>query len=51
MALDIVQRGAVTGLGAEVDSSGNALVKLPLTPANMGGIRVFSEDDAGEIVG
>lgn len=51
MPLETSIRGAVSGLGAEVDSSGNQLVKLPLTPANMGGLRVFSEEDSGEILG
>lgn len=42
-----------TGNQLEVDSSGNALVRLPLatTPANVGGVRLYSENDAGDVTG
>lgn len=53
MALDYVQRGSVTGNGAEVDASNRALVRLPdnTTPANVGAVRIFSENDDGSVTG
>lgn len=44
MALDTNIRGASSGTGAEVDSGNNLKVVLP---ADGGGIRMFSENDAG----
>jgi hypothetical protein len=53
MALDSNIRGSTSGNGLEVDASNRALVRLPdaTTPANVGGVRFFSENDAGEISG
>jgi hypothetical protein len=53
MALDANIRGSVTGNGAEVDANGRALVRLPdaTTPSNVGGVRVFAENDGGELTG
>jgi hypothetical protein len=53
MALDTIQRGSVTGNGAEVDASGRALVRLPdaATPANVGAVRAFAENDDGTLSG
>jgi hypothetical protein len=49
MALDANIRGQ-SGIQADVDASGRQLVRLPdaTTPANVGGVRLFSENDAGE---
>lgn len=44
-------RGAVSGNQAEVNSSGDQKVALSLTPANIGGVRTFSENDDGSITG
>jgi hypothetical protein len=48
MALDVDLRGQ-SGTQADVDASGRLLTRLPdaTTPANVGGIRLFSENDAG----
>jgi hypothetical protein len=53
MALDANIRGATTGNGLEVDANNRALVRLPdaTTPANVGAVRVFSENDAGALTG
>lgn len=42
-----------TGNQLEVDGSGQALVRLPTasTPANVGGVRLFSENDPGDVLG
>ena len=48
MAMDVIQRGAVSGNGSEVDASGNQKVVLP---ADGGGIRIFSEVDPGLSIG
>lgn len=52
MALDtkLVGNG---GVPLETDASGRALVRLPdnTTPANVGAVRIFSENDSGEITG
>lgn len=52
MALDANIRGQ-SGIQLDVDASGRGLVRLPdaTTPANVGGVRLFSENDAGEITG
>lgn len=52
MAMDVNVRGQ-SGIQADVDSGGRALVRLPdaTTPANVGGVRMFSENDAGSISG
>ena len=52
MALDVNVRGQ-SGIQADVDANGRALVRLPdaTTPANVGGVRMFSENDAGESLG
>lgn len=52
MALDVNVRGQ-SGIQADVDTSGRALVRLPdaTTPANVGGVRLFSENDAGSSTG
>lgn len=51
MALDANLVGGVSGNKQEVDSSGNAKVILPLTASLMGGVRFFSENDAGTVIG
>lgn len=53
MALDTNIRGSVTGNGAEVDVSNRLLVRLPdaTTPANVGGVRMFTQNDSGAISG
>lgn len=53
MALDIRQVGATSGNLAEVDSAGQALVKLPTgsVPADVAAARLFSENDSGTIIG
>jgi len=53
MALDSNIRGASSGNGLEVDASNRALVRLPdaTTPANVGGLRMFSENDPGTVTG
>lgn len=43
--------GSAAASELAVDASGNASVKLPLTPAQMGGVRVFSENDSGAALG
>lgn len=48
MAMDIIQRGAVSGNGSEVDALGNQKVILP---ADGGGVRGFAENDAGDVLG
>ncbi|MFN7611026.1 MAG: hypothetical protein ACK5QX_08840, partial [bacterium] len=42
-----------SGIQADVDASGRALVRLPdaTTPADVGGVRLFSENDAGDVTG
>ena len=52
MALDTNIRGQ-SGVQADVDASGRQLVRLPdaTTPADVGGVRLFSENDAGESTG
>jgi len=53
MALDSVIKGTTSGNGLEVDASNRALVRLPdaTTPANVGGLRMFSENDPGTVTG
>lgn len=53
MSFEITFRGAATGNGAEVDANGRQLVRLPdnSTPANVGGVRFFSENDDGAQTG
>jgi len=53
MALDANIRGSTSGNGLEVDASNRALVRLPdaTTPANVGGVRLFSENDTGSATG
>jgi len=55
MALDSIIRGVLTGTGAEVNSA-NQLKVVPETnasanPGNVGGVRVFCENDTGEVTG
>jgi hypothetical protein len=55
MALDTIIKGTVTGYGAEVNTS-NQLKIVPETnieanPNNVGGFRMFSENDAGTATG
>ena len=55
MALDANIRGSTSGLGAEVNAS-NQLKVVPETnaatnPGNVGGVRMFSENDAGTYLG
>lgn len=52
MALDVDIRGQ-SGIQADVDASGRMLVRLPdaATPANVGGVRLFSENDDGSVTG
>lgn len=55
MALDTNIRGSTSGLGAEVNAS-NQLKVIPETdvatnPGNVGAVRFFSENDAGDITG
>jgi hypothetical protein len=38
-------------VGTNLDTDGNIKVALPLTPAKMGGVRIFSENDPGTISG
>lgn len=45
MALDTV----ITG--SNLDADGNVKTALPLTPSKMGGVRLFSENDPGDITG
>jgi hypothetical protein len=45
MALDAVI------VGTNLDTDGNIKVALPLTPAKMGGVRMFSESDPGDVTG
>ncbi len=55
MAMDIIQRGATSGTGAEVDLNNNAKVALPLVTTlagadqtdQAGGVRIYSEVDTG----
>lgn len=53
MALDSNIVGGVTGNKVEVDDSNRLLVKLPdsTTPANVSGVRMFSENDTGSKTG
>lgn len=43
--------GNTSGNLAEVDASGNLRSRLPLLPAEVGGVRNFSENDAGNSTG
>lgn len=38
-------------VGSNLDAAGNLKTALSLTPANMGGVRMFSENDPGDITG
>jgi hypothetical protein len=53
MAIDSIQRGAVTGNGAEVTATGQAKVILPTgdVAADVAAARLFSENDAGDSLG
>lgn len=55
MALDANIRGSTSGLGAEVTSLNHLKVttetNVETNPTNVGGIRIFSENDAGNITG
>jgi hypothetical protein len=53
MALDTNLRGSTSGNGAEVDASNRLLVKMSdaTTPADVGALRIFSENDAGDFTG
>lgn len=51
MPLDTIQVGGTSGNKAEVDSSGNAKVVFPNTPAQVGSVRNFSENDPGTVTG
>lgn len=53
MALDTKLVGYSSGNGVEVDASNRLLVRLPdsTTPANVGGVRFFSENDTGTKTG
>ena len=52
MAMDVNLRGQ-SGIQADVDASGRALVRLPDagTPSDVGGVRLFSENDDGSVTG
>ena len=50
MALDANVAG-LTGTKADVDSNHNLLVALSNTPASIGGVRMFSENDPGTVTG
>ena len=55
MALDSKIVGAVTGTGADVNASNQLKVALETdaatNPENVGGIRIFGENDAGQLTG
>lgn len=55
MALDANIRGVVTGLGAEVNASNQLKVVLETdaatNPANVGAVRLLSENDSGSVTG
>ena len=38
-------------VGTNLDAGGNVKVALPLVPAQMGGVRMFSENDSGSVTG
>lgn len=46
-----IASGVAANQEASVDTSGNLSVKLPLTPSQMGGARIFSENDPGTATG
>ena len=55
MALDSIIRGSTSGTGAEVAGT-NQLKVIPETnaadnPGNVGGVRIFGENDQGLITG
>lgn len=55
MALDTIIRGSTSGTGAEVAGT-NQLKVIPETdaatnPNNVGGVRIFGENDAGQLTG
>lgn len=55
MALDSVIRGSVSGSGAEVTAANRLKVELEVdaatNPNNVGGVRCFSENDTGYVLG
>lgn len=53
MSLDTVIRGVTSGTGADVNAAKQLAVVLPdaTTPANVGAVRMFSENDDGSITG
>lgn len=55
MALDSVIRGSVSGSGAEVTAANRLKVELEVdaatNPGNVGGVRCFSENDTGYVLG
>lgn len=53
MALDTNIVGAVSGTGADVTASRQLKVIFPdgATPADVGGVRIFSENDPGTVTG
>ena len=55
MALDSVIRGSVSGSGAEVTAANRLKVELEVdaatNPGNVGGVRCFSENDTGYVIG
>lgn len=55
MALDSIIRGSVSGSGAEVTAANRLKVELEVdaatNPNNVGGVRCFSENDTGYVLG
>lgn len=47
----VIQTGSNTAGVANVDTAYNLQVALPNTPANVGGVRLFSENDPGTVTG
>lgn len=46
-----IASGVAANQEATVDTSGNLAVKLPLIPGQIGGVRMFSENDPGVLTG
>ena len=55
MALDSIIRGSGSGTGAEVTTTNRLKVELEVdaatNPGNVGGVRNFSENDTGYVLG
>lgn len=51
MALDSKIVGTTSGNGAEVDATHNLMVALPTVHAQVGAVRLYTENDAGDVTG